>query len=583
MIPKHRPGPLGKSCLTCKTRHKKCDQRQPVCKRCEEDQFECLGYDHNRATKTNAARLPTTLTEDSSPSTHSTSSGPECLDVNETDSSISGEHFRAGRSEARFDPRQDTPATSSSSESSTGPDLNDGNGDVCHVNPRARRVEDCLYLFATRSTFKVTDSPMSILRKIIHFQEQIPPCPSDPLKHFLNSRWFYNYTLAHSERVSDHWYFKPIHYKRSRSRENIALRLRTSNLNRWIALVGMGVLESLLAGDTSQLSLHGCWLGQIEGLVERELIHGLAPSEIQQRYSDLIYICLLKTIILRSTNLYQVLQGIAPTFLQVIFSNPELWTSGTNFASVSLSRVLASEAYQLALFVLMDCTCAMAFGLPHQVEYDTTIYPRLDLSPSIQWTYGSPIEFQAVLADINNCRDRFPTARDWRDIEQRLLTWQSRPGEHMFTESWMTIAWYAVQESWRLALLVYLYMAVCGISSDDPRIQSRIKQILQVVGTIRKQESSNAHVSFFVQYLMVGICARSEEHREVARDKLLAATGSKTWLMRASDFVPVLDHLWHGVAANGRPVKWSDYMHSRQVVLPVLNDGVTNPSIDTQL
>ncbi|KAH7338124.1 hypothetical protein B0J17DRAFT_717773 [Rhizoctonia solani] len=218
----------------------------------------------------------------------------------------------------------------------------------------------------------------------------------------------------------------------------------------------------------------------------------------------------------------------------------------------------------------------MAFGLPHQVEYDTTIYSRPNLSP-IQWTYGAPIEFQAVLADISACRDQSPTARDWRNIEQWLLTWQSLPGEHSFTESWMMIAWYAVQESWRLALLIYLYMAVCDIPSDDPRIQSHVKQILQVVGTVKKQGFSGAHVSFFVQYLMVGISARNEGHRKVARDELLAPTGTKIWSMRAPDFVPVLDHLWHGAAANGRPIKWSDYMHSRKIMLPVLNDAATNP------
>lgn len=40
--------------------------------------------------------------------------------------------------------------------------------------------------------------------------------------------------------------------------------------------------------------------------------------------------------------------------------------------------------------------------------------------------------------------------------------------------------------------------------------------------------------------------------------------------MRGVDFVPVLDHLWHGAAVNGRPIKWSDYMRSREIMLPVV-------------
>jgi hypothetical protein len=119
---------------------------------------------------------------------------------------------------------------------------------------------------------------------------------------------------------------------------------------------------------------------------------------------------------------------------------------------------LCSEAHELAYFALIDCSCAMALGVPQQLEYDTTIYPWSSSSSLHQWVHGSPTEFQLVLADINACRDKSPNARDWKDIEHWLLAWQSRSGEHVFTESWMTVAWYAVQESWRLALLVYLYL-----------------------------------------------------------------------------------------------------------------------------
>ncbi|KDN33681.1 hypothetical protein RSAG8_13233, partial [Rhizoctonia solani AG-8 WAC10335] len=270
-----------------------------------------------------------------------------------------------------------------------------------------------------------------------------------------------------------------------------------------------------------------------------------------------------------SSNIYQVLQSITPTFLQVVFADPTLWPDNSNVTHVPLSNILALETHQLAFFALLDCTCALAFGLPQQVEYNTTIYPQTSNSLWHQWTHSIPGDFQLILAAINACRDKSPVARDWEDIEQWLLTWQPRLGEHTFTESWMTVAWYAVQESWRLALLVYLYLAVCDTPSDDPRIQSYIKQILQVVRAVKKR-GSEGNISFFVHYLVVGICARSETHRKVVRDKLSAHSETKLWLLRESDFVPVLDHLWHGAAVDGRPIKWSDYMRSREAILPIV-------------
>lgn len=70
--------------------------------------------------------------------------------------------------------------------------------------------------------------------------------------------------------------------------------------------------------------------------------------------------------------------------------------------------------------------------------------------------------------------------------------------------------------------------------------------------------------------LQAGICARSEKHRRLAREQLANVSESKLWLMRGVDFIPVLDHLWHGAAANGQPIKWSDYMQSRETMLPII-------------
>ncbi|KDN33680.1 hypothetical protein RSAG8_13232, partial [Rhizoctonia solani AG-8 WAC10335] len=419
-----------------------------------------------------------------------------------------------------------------------------------------------------RPALETTDSPMSILRKIINLQTQLPYSPLDPLETFLNSHWFVEYILEQSDKIMDNWYFKPTNYERKHFLGDAVHRLQTSSLNRWTTFVAVGLVQSFFTGDMSQTSQHSYWMGHIENSAKRELTRDLVPREMQQRRSDWVHISLMKTMIIPNSNTYQVLRSITPTFLQVVYSDPQLWPRGCSPTSIPLSNVLASEVHELAFFTFMDSACAMAFGLPQQVEYDTTIYSQQTRPPSHQWAHSTPAYFQLLFADINACRDKSPNARGWREIEQCLQSWHFRSDEYTFAESWMTIAWYAVQESWRLALLAYLYMAVCGTPSNDPRVQSCIKQILQVVRIVRERGPPRAHVSFFVQYLIVGICARSEAHRKVVRDKLSAH--DKLCIVRALDFVPVLDHLWHGAAAGGRPINWSDYMRSREEVLPIV-------------
>ncbi|KAF8754581.1 hypothetical protein RHS01_05930 [Rhizoctonia solani] len=333
----------------------------------------------------------------------------------------------------------------------------------------------------------------------------------------------------------------------------MVLRLQTSPITRWVSLISMSIMEASVAGDASQHSVHSTWLGRVEGCLRRELSCDLTPRKTQERRNEWIYVAMMKSMIAHTSNTYQVLRNMTPIFLQSVFSEPKFWSKDCDPAYVPLSNILNSDAYEFSYFAILDCTYAMATGLPQQIEYDTTAYPRPivpstqpNASSSHQWSLTSPSDFQLVLADINACRDMSHAAHDWKDIERRLLTWQSQPAEYEFTKPWMKMAWYAVQESWRLALLIYLYMAVCGTPSHDPRIQSYVHQLLQVVGTIKKQDSSNARLSLFVQYLMIGICARSEDHRKIVREKLSTCNNNKIWILRAPDFIPVLEHLWYG-------------------------------------
>ncbi|KAG8744027.1 hypothetical protein FRC11_013659, partial [Ceratobasidium sp. 423] len=307
----------------------------------------------------------------------------------------------------------------------------------------------------------------------------------------------------------------------------------------------------------------------IESAVQRRLTQDPSPKEAEGLRGDWLEISLLKTALGRSSNAYVVLRSATPTFLQAVYSLPDLWSRDSDLTLIPLMRIISSEHRALSTFVLMDAICAMVFGLPPQVEYDTRAAPVPKGILPHERAHTSPIEFQVLLADINACRVNSVETGDWKGIEHVSLNWQGQfirdgPG----WESWMMVAWLAVQESWRLSLVLYLYLlehkhkAVCGCSSDDARIQRFVTQILQVVDTVKKHESSEATVQFLIQYLMVGICARSEKHRKIVRNKLSDVNETKLWMLRGVDFAPVLDHLWHGAGWGGRPVTWADYVRS---------------------
>ncbi|CAE6460530.1 hypothetical protein ACGC1H_005974 [Rhizoctonia solani] len=543
---KIRPGPKGTSCLTCKQRHKKCDQRLPTCERCKKGGFACLGYDHNSDRRV--------IPQVAQPSQRLIASWPA------EDNSASSSYSRSSRSSpSEIGGFNETLERYGGSTTTLGSSL------------ELRNNKDELAL-SSQLIPNRADGPLLTFQKLINLYTQLPYSPSDPLKAFLANPMFDDYVLVQQEKLAQQWYFQPTEGQIKGFQKGVTSRLQNSlaSIPRWISLIDVGICEAFLKGDASQTQLHNLWITHIQNTLKRELSYDTTSHEVQEQRSDLIHVSLLKVMITHSSYTYQILRSITPAFLQVVFSDPTLWPRDCNPTYIPLSSILCAEPHELAYFALIDCSCAMAFGLPQQLEYDTTVSSKLNRFSFHQWANGCPTEFQLVLADINACRDQSSNARSWTDIEGWLLAWQSRPAQYEFTESWMTVAWYAVQESWRLALLAYLYMAVCNVSSDDPRVQSCVTQILPVLGTVKRRESSGAEVLLFVQYLIAGICARKEAHRRIVRDTMAGTKEPKFWLMRGSDFVPVLDHLWHGAGAGGRPVQWIDYMRSREATLPVI-------------
>ena len=141
-------------------------------------------------------------------------------------------------------------------------------------------------------------------------------------------------------------------------------------------------------------------------------------------------------------------------FLQLVYADLSLWPDRQASPFVPLANILVSDRHELNHFILLDMLCSALYGLPHMIQYNTSVPALVDLSP----VHGMPATFQIALIEISSCYSRRYTACDWHDIEHRLLNWQSPICGTNNEESWKIIAQLAVHESWRQTLLIYLYM-----------------------------------------------------------------------------------------------------------------------------
>ncbi|KAF8606300.1 hypothetical protein BDV93DRAFT_604790 [Ceratobasidium sp. AG-I] len=601
---KKNPGPVGTSCLTCRRRRKKCGRQRPACERCVAGEFECLGYDDpsehiavpalaesNRlrelpldlsasGTSQSTFILPVSAASDDA-STPSIFESPPVLQPESDESDYSPGSTSAygfdGLPSILHLETHNTPASTSGQDS------------IAHRNTQPQTLGSSVasdYVAAlvlpatsvscasreprirprrlTQTTTALPHSRHSLNKQISSYMFSLPRSLSPVPPHV---KKMVDFVVAQYDRLFSYCYFGMVPEAAAKFRGSIAQRVVNSSTTRCIMFLGAKIIDSSLDGTLSKKYNHySQWIERFEhGLWSRT--RNLAYDEDQTQLVDTLELALLKLRVVDRIDLYQLLQNLTPIFLQVVFSDSTLWPSEYHSTSVSLAHILASNRNELHCFILMDMLCSMIYGLPQLIEYDTSVPV---FSTDKHSLHVIPAELQIILVEINIRCFQMSVAHDWNDIEQRLLSWQSPTPVTVDEDSWKTIAQLAVHESWRQTLLIYLYMAACGVSSDDPRVQSSVRQVFQIISSAKNSPLPTDH-HFFLQYVIAGACVRSEKQRALAREQLMGFLQDRSWFWRGSDLVLVLDHLWHGAAANGRPIRWSDYISSHQSVLsPVM-------------
>jgi hypothetical protein len=143
---------------------------------------------------------------------------------------------------------------------------------------------------------------------------------------------------------------------------------------------------------------------------------------------------------------------------------------------ISLPRAISLFGSEISRFVWVDTIVALVFGTTPLLHYDTTTQEKTKLdSCQLEWVYGCPEEFIIFLGRVNAWRPLvhvqggLAVSNPWREIEAEVKVWD--PVIEKSTESWDLVARLAVQECWRHALLIYLYMVGALHVNPCPSIQ----------------------------------------------------------------------------------------------------------------
>ncbi|KAG9089947.1 hypothetical protein FRC06_001285 [Ceratobasidium sp. 370] len=372
------------------------------------------------------------------------------------------------------------------------------------------------------------------------------------------------FIMSQYEPVFELIVFKPVRINMDFIRGDFISRLNSSSVTRWSMYLGAQIFQSIRKdGEHANVHRYTPWLDQFGQFC-------VAPSndnsleDLTSRLSGGMELTFLKYITSNANSAYNLMRRIAPVFMHVASADPSLWPRHPSSSGISLAHVLISHQYELTRFVFVETIMSLSFGIPPLVEYDTShpVIQTPEVHPT-EWVHGCPTAFAYSIIKINTWRAQNPGGRaepdTWQEIEAATWAWRSKCDYGPDPESWRIVARADTKHLGHP-------QGMCGLNSHDPRVQSSTRQIGRLYDTIKANISVGIH--FLVPLLLAAICTRSEIERSRLR-KVIAQPNDKAWLLKGVEFESVLDHLWHGAAADGAPITWDDYVNSRKATIHI--------------
>ncbi|CAE6485805.1 unnamed protein product [Rhizoctonia solani] len=567
-------GPRGFSCLTCRQRRKKCDRTRPVCERCIKGQFECLGYDnappgapstHNQHAQAESFQCldVTSLSPDPCPERAPNAAQP--VGNQSASLPVSNRH-------TSLDPLSENPGVIPLDGWDTRPRLfKNAGGSILSagmlelMSHSHSRSENPLNALNESRTFDKTwpqEQSQGLVRARtfdpgITYSCSVAIQPNIPRVVNANARMresYFTFILSEYEIYRLRKFFRPPPMPMSRG---LTSRMTRSNTILGFMYLGAQIFEALT--DKPKDAVWKCckkWIANFDRQVTNHPPSKPSIQESEDRLTGLLELAYLTFLVVDTVAGYALLKRALPQFLYLVSNDPQLWSERNSQLAISLPRVLSTPRYEIRRFVFYDMMCALVLGIPPLAEYDPGEPPMVTYPPlPMEAFHGIPVEWILIIGHVHVRRS------DWRNLEAQTLSWYPRISDVWSEESAELVFRMAIQESWRHATLIYIYMGMCGVGSLDRRVQASVKQMIRLM-TIVRVPPMDVHLS--TPCIIAGIAARYETQRALIYQRLLSYRNTHIWVLRGADFAPILKHLWHGAGVDGSEVTWGDYVTKKQ-------------------
>ncbi|KAG8757131.1 hypothetical protein FRC11_004774 [Ceratobasidium sp. 423] len=244
---------------------------------------------------------------------------------------------------------------------------------------------------------------------------------------------------------------------------------------------------------------------------------------------------------------------------------------------INLPSLLQQPNVSLRHYAHMDIICSTLMDIPMLFRYDCTPHvqnsqPMCEpaggdqIDSGAQWLHGTPDRVVAMFAKVNAMREdgREPTPEIVAVFERGIREFE--PTQSNSRDSFLSLTRLVVLESWRQAAYVYLYMGLCGDSSDTPRVKQALKNFIKLLNGIKPGHMPDEFL--VMNFLLIAPAAQKKRDREIMRERLrrLRVSGPGHGVNGPMDIV---ENDWAQADAEARPIMWSDIGRARMRVVGI--------------
>ncbi|CAE6441362.1 unnamed protein product [Rhizoctonia solani] len=358
------------------------------------------------------------------------------------------------------------------------------------------------------------------------------------------------------------------------ARDFVFNQFQDGEQSRWIIVLLANISsrmesEELVGGKTNRmLSLLHTAVRQQLGAVKS--LRNQARPELVKVLDSAVETMLRQFYVNRSSDALTVRREVAPIFRQLCPGPPD--------APIDLRALLQQPLGSLRHFAHIDIHFSVVTGVPTLFQYDVDIPSSQPSTPDtlpsptqgdgfVQWLHGTPSQFVLLFAKMSSIRHSGSTSNreTIAALEQEIHRVQ--PLNNPPSDRFLAIMRSVVQECWRQAALVYLYMAVCGDPSGTPRVKEAFKRYMKL---LRGTQPGRLPDEFLITNLtLIAPAAQQGHDRETIRQRILGAHMRGPKFRTNNIAISVVEDYWTRADAEGRQAIWSDLALSRKRVLGV--------------